>query len=123
MMYEEGHIDKHSHNNDIEKTFLALLRFNQVIGTVMEYSFYNPDTFVIITADHETGDLRPDESGNFKYNLEKHSGADVPIFAYGEGAEVFEGKTVSNVQIPKTIASYWGVTKFGNAELEGPLTK
>ena len=89
----------------------------------MEYAFYNPDTFVIITADHETGDLRPDNSGKFAYNSESHSGADVPVFAYGYGAEVFDGKTINNIQIPKTIASFWGVKNFGNKDLEGPLTK
>ena len=123
IMYEEGHIDKHSHSNDIDKTFLALIRFNQIIATVMEYAFYNPDTFVVITADHETGDLRPDASGKFTYNSGNHSGADVPVFAYGHDADVFDGKTISNIQIPKTIASYWGVKDFGNKELEGPLTK
>ncbi len=123
MMYEEAHIDKHSHSNDIDKTFLALLRFNQIIGVVMEYAFYNPDTFVVMTADHETGDLRPDASGKFTYNSENHSGADVPVFAYGYDADVFDGKTVNNIQIPKTIANYWGVADFGNKDLEGPLTK
>ena len=123
MMYEEAHIDKHSHGNDMESTFLAVLRFTQIIGTVMEYSFYNPDTFVIITADHETGDLRPDDSGKLAYNSGNHSGADVPVFAYGEGAEVFHGETINNIQIPKTIAAFWGVENFGHPELEGALTK
>ena len=121
MMYEEGYIDKHSHSNDMEQTFLAVLKFNQVIATVMEYAFYNPNTFVIITADHETGDLRPDSTGALKYNSENHSGANVPVFAYGYGAERFNEKTVVNVQIPKTIAYLWGVEDFGDPGLIGAL--
>ena len=123
MMYEEAHIDKHSHGNDMESTFLAVLRFNQIIGIVMEYAFYNPDTLVIITADHETGDLRPVDLGRLAYNSGDHSGADVPVFAYGEGADVFHGQTVNNIQIPKTIAAFWGVADFGAPELEGALVK
>ena len=121
MMYEEGYIDKHSHKNEMDNTFLAVLRFNQVIATVMEYAFYNPNTFVIMTADHETGDLRPDSTGALKYNSENHSGANVPVFAYGYGAECFNEKTVVNVQIPKTIAYLWGVESFGDPGLAGAL--
>lgn len=121
MMYEEGYIDKHSHSNDMSKTFLAVLKFNQVIATVMEYAFYNPNTFIIMTADHETGDLRPDSSGELKYNSENHSGANVPVFAYGHGAERFNEKTIINVQIPKTIAHFWGVEDFGDPKLAGAL--
>ena len=114
MMYEEAYIDKHCHNNEIDKTFAAILRFNQVIATFMEYAFYNPDTFIIITADHETGGLTDNGEGGFVYTSEDHTSADVPIFAYGYGAEIFDGKTIENVQIPKTIAKMWGVLDFGD---------
>ncbi len=112
MMYEEAHIDKHCHNNDLESTFDALVRFNQVIGVVMEYAFYNPETFVLITADHETGGLKYNGS-NFYYTSGNHSSSDVPIFSYGAGAEKFNNATVENIEIPKAIASFWGVKKFG----------
>ena len=114
MMYEEGHIDKHCHNNDMEKTFQAVVRFNQVIGCVMEHAFYNPDTFVLITADHETGGLMIDDSGDFYYTSEDHTGVNVPVFTYGWNAEVFDGRVMENTQIPKTIAHMMGVTNFGD---------
>ncbi len=114
IMYEEAHIDKHCHNNDFEWTYKALCRFNQAIGQFMEFAFYHPDTLVLITADHETGDLRPDKYGDLKYHSEDHSNANVPVFAYGEGAEIFDGKTMENVQIPKTIAYMWGQGNFGD---------
>ena len=113
LMYEEAHIDKHSHSNDLTGTFMALVRFDQVIGTIMEYAFYHPDTFVLITADHETGKLKPAGSV-MAFHSESHSGADVPIFAFGQGSEVFDGATIENIQIPKTIAKIWGVTDFGD---------
>lgn len=122
LMYEEAHIDKHSHSNDMHKTFLALIRFNQVIGRFMEYAFYHPDTVVIITADHETGDLRSDGEGkNPTYHSEDHSSADVPVFAYGAGISCFDGVTVENVQIAKTIAKLVGVSDFGDPDLPPAL--
>ena len=114
IMYEEAHIDKHSHNKDMNNTFLALSRFNQVIGVFMEFAFYNPDTFLLITADHETGNLLPNGSGGFTYGSGSHSPQYVPVFAYGEGAEVFHSTVVENVQIPMTIAKMWGVNNFGD---------
>ena len=123
LMYEEAHIDKHCHNNTIDKTFLALIRFNQAIARFMEFAFYNPDTFVLITADHETGMLLPDEDGNLKYNLDDHSDADVMIFAWGIGAELFDGVNVENIQIAHTFAALMGVDNFGDQSEYKSLTK
>lgn len=112
LMYEEGHIDKFCHNQNVNNAFLALLRFNQAIGVFMEYAFYHPDTFVVITADHETGSLTPDENGNLICTTNVHSGTDVPVMAHGYRSECFTG-VIENVQIPKTIAKMWGAEKFG----------
>jgi len=122
MMYEEAHIDKHCHNNDIDSTFNAVTRFNRVIGVVMEWVFYHPNTLVLITADHETGGLT-DQDGSFVYTSEEHTSADVPVFAYGVGGELFHGTVVENIQIPMTIASLWGVHDFGDQSNFQPLTK
>ncbi|MBR5449000.1 MAG: alkaline phosphatase [Clostridia bacterium] len=113
MMYEEAHIDKHCHNNELDKAYQAIVRFNQVIARVMEYAFYNPETFVLITADHETGDLY-EEDGQLVYHHDDHTANDVLIFAYGMGAELFDGQNVENIQIAHTIASFWGVYDFGD---------
>ena len=112
MMYEEAYIDKYCEKNDIDGTFDALVRFNQVIGIVMEFAFYNPETAVIITADHETGGLKF-SGGEFKYSTSNHTGSDVPVFAFGMGTEKFNDEVVENVDIPKTIAALWGVERFG----------
>lgn len=117
MMYEEAYIDKHSHNNDIEKATLAVARFNQVIARCMEFAFYNPETFILITADHETGKLEMSDDGVFTYNSGDHTPANVPVFAYGEGSELFDEKVIENVQIPQTIASFMGVDDFGDQRL------
>ena len=118
LMYEEAHIDKHCHSNDINKTFKAMVRFNQAIGLFMEYAFYNPDTFLLITADHETGGLLPNDNGGFSYSHGNHSSQYVPVFTYGDGGELFHDVTIENIQIPKTIASFWGeaITGSNNAK-------
>ena len=113
MMYEEAYIDKHCSDLDVEDAYKAMVRFNQAIALFMEYAFYNPETMVIITADHETGGLYLDENGDFQFVSEDHTSANVPLFAYGAHADVFDGKTIENVQIPKTIAAMFGV------EIEG----
>lgn len=123
LMYEEAHIDKHSHSNDVEGTFDSLVRFNQAIARFMEYAFYNPDTFILITADHETGGLYPDENGSLGYHTSDHTGADVPVFAYGAGAELFDGLTVENIQIAHTIASLMGENNFGDQSVYKSLMK
>lgn len=114
LMYEEGYIDKKAHNNDMDETIVCMGRFNQAIAVFMEYAFYHPDTFLIITADHETGDLLPDQSGELQFNSTSHTGADVPIFGYGQGAEVFQNYYEENNEVPKVIAALWGVEDFGN---------
>ena len=113
LMYEEAHIDKHCHNNDLDKTYQAIVRFNQVIARVMEFAFYNPETFVLITADHETGDLY-EEDGQLVYHHDDHTAKDVLVFAYGMGGELFDGQNVENIQIAHTVASFWGVYDFGD---------
>jgi alkaline phosphatase len=113
LMYEEGYIDKYSHRWNLEETYACMFRFNQAIGMFMEYAFYHPDTFLLITADHETGGLWFDKDGYPEYNHDGHTSADVPVFAYGQGAEVFQNYNEENNEIPKVIAKLWGVDNFG----------
>lgn len=112
VMYEESYIDKFSHSQDTLGAFECLVRFNQAIGVFMEHALYNPDTLVVITADHETGGLR-EKDGVFEFTSANHTGVNVPVFAYGAGAEFFDGCKIDNTQIPKHIAATWGVEDFG----------
>lgn len=119
MMYEEAYIDKHSHNQMKEEATWAVFRFNQAIGLFMEFAFYNPDTMVIITADHETGNLS-DLGGYLKYGHGDHTSKLVPVFAYGLGTEVFNNQEIENVQIPKTIAKMWGQSLASDTDAQYP---
>lgn len=120
LMYEEAHIDKKSHSNDVEMTFKSVLRFNQAIARFMEYAFYNPDTMVIITADHETGGLEYSDilDGYYFTNgtdeKKEHTSTPVPIFAWGYGSEFFNDAVIENVQIAQFLAAAMGVHDFGD---------
>ena len=120
LMYEEAYIDKHCCDNDAKDAYLAMVRFNQAIALFMEYAFYNPETMVIITADHETGGLHLDENGEFQFVSEDHTSTNVPVFAYGAYGDAFDGKTIENVQIPKTIAAIMGVKIEGTEPKKYP---
>ncbi len=123
LMYEEAYIDKHCHNNDMNKVYQMVARFNQAIARFMEFAFYNPETMVLITADHETGRLLPNEEGKLQFNHDDHSEADVLIFAYGEGSELFDGVTIENIQIAHTFAAFLGDENFGDQSVYKSLTK
>ena len=122
MMYEEAYIDKHAHDMDLDNVARAVLRFNQAIATFMEYAFYHPDTFLLITADHETGGLYL-MGDKLKFNSGGHTSRDVPVYAYGQGAEVFNGLSIENVQIPKTIVSWWGAALAADTDDQYPVLK
>ncbi|MBO5715801.1 MAG: alkaline phosphatase [Clostridia bacterium] len=123
LMYEEAYIDKKCHNNNLNDVYNMVARFNQAIGRFMEFAFYNPNTFVLITADHETGRLLPNENGVLQFNDDDHSEANVPIFAYGHGAELFDGVNIENIQIAHTIAALMGEENFGDQSEFQSLTK
>lgn len=114
LMYEEAHIDKESHDNHVDDACERMARFNQAIAAFMEYAFYHPNTLLLITADHETGGLTFEEDGWPVFTTDSHTDARVPIFAYGQGAEVFNNFKKNNVVIPKEIAKLWGVEDFGS---------
>ena len=117
VMYEEAYIDKlchalHEEGNPnattTEDIFRAMYRFNQHIAYFMEFAMYNPDTFILITADHETGGLNENwEPTQFNVAPETgndHSLQDVPVYVYGQGGEVFHGVTAENTSIGRTFA-------------------
>lgn len=114
LMYEEAYIDKYCHGGDIDMAFLMLIRFNQAIGAFMEYALYNPDTMIIITADHETGGLEIGEDGKPQFTTGSHTSEFVKVFGFGVGTEKFNGQKMRNIEIPKFIAANWGVNNFGD---------
>ncbi|WP_243350011.1 alkaline phosphatase [Parabacteroides sp. FAFU027] len=97
LMVEGSQIDWGGHANDGNYVVTETVDFDNAVGKVLEFAKRDGHTLVIITADHETGGTAIRE-GSFKDKTVKidftktyHTGAPVPIFAYGPGAEQFTG--------------------------------
>ncbi|MEP2935828.1 MAG: alkaline phosphatase [Gilvibacter sp.] len=97
LMIEGSQIDWGGHSNNADYLISELLDFDKTIGLVLEYAKKNPETLVVVTADHETGGftLSSDDSDYNKiapsFSTDGHSGTMVPVFAFGPGAESFGG--------------------------------
>lgn len=57
LMIESGKIDWACHSNDIATAVAEIAEFNDAVETVVELLKNEPDTLIIVTADHETGSL------------------------------------------------------------------
>jgi len=55
LMVEGGQIDTAAHRNDVAGVLHEMLEFDRAIGVVMAFAESNPDTLVVLTADHDTG--------------------------------------------------------------------
>jgi len=74
-----------------------MIDFDKNIGWVLDFARKNKETLVIITADHETGGMAL-MGGNMKtgevkaaFTTKGHTGQMIPVFAFGPGAEDFNG--------------------------------
>ncbi|MEP6931088.1 MAG: alkaline phosphatase [Flavobacterium sp.] len=97
IMAEGAQIDYGGHNTNVEYVVRELLDFDRLVGQAMEFVDKNPETLLIVTADHETGGLSLIDGsiekgyvhGSFSTN--DHTSVTVPVFAYGPGAQNFMG--------------------------------
>lgn len=97
LMVEGSLIDKVAHTGlgvDVAK---EVVDFDQAVGKAMEYAKKEGNTLIIVTADHETGGMAL-LGGNYsegtidpKFVSSYHTGVMVPVFAWGPGAELFQG--------------------------------
>lgn len=98
LMVEGSQIDWGGHDNDIDYMLSEIKDFDEALAAGLDFAGTNNETLVIVTADHETGGLILDENAAdeqkvFKavFSSEHHTGAMVPVFAYGVQAEIFGG--------------------------------
>ena len=97
LLVEGSQIDWAGHDNKSDQIMEEMADFDDAIGMVLNFAKKNPETLVIVTADHETGGYAIiDGSSGEKtvrggFVTEHHTGAMVPLFAMGPGAEQFTG--------------------------------
>lgn len=97
LMVEAAMIDSGGHANNSNTVVTELLDFDQAIGWMIQYVDQNPNTLLIITADHETAGLSlpqgkvSENEVEMAYHSDDHTGIMVPIFAYGAHSGEFRG--------------------------------
>jgi alkaline phosphatase len=97
LMVEASQIDWGGHDKDSEYIISELLDFNNAIKEAMNFAKNNPNTLLIVTSDHETGGMAlvggsiENHEVEAAFPTDKHTGVMVPVFAYGPGAENFQG--------------------------------
>lgn len=97
MMAEGAQIDWGGHANELNYVVTEMLDFDQLVGSALAFADADRETLVVVTADHETGGLsltggdvsNGSVEGNF--STADHTAVLVPVFAYGPGAERFQG--------------------------------
>ena len=116
LMVEEEGTDEFAHKNNAKMTIKSGQELDKAVQVAKNYAKKNPDTLVLVLADHETGgfSIEPvdaeDESGdgisgedgpfaiaNSKLNFvvdwttSGHTAVDIPITASGKNAQLFTG--------------------------------
>lgn len=97
MMIEGSQLDDYGHFNQLDLLMKETLDFDKTIGEVMKWAAKDGETLVVVTADHETGGLTlvngNKDEGRVEccFSSKDHSGAMVPVYAFGPGAENFTG--------------------------------
>jgi len=101
LMIECAYIDKFSHNNDILSTLAEVRMLFDIANCINKYIDKNPDTALIITADHETGGLkRASSKDNISNNLFTTGGhTDSQVALYTRGIKVNTITEIKNTYI------------------------
>ncbi|MBQ7826749.1 MAG: alkaline phosphatase [Clostridia bacterium] len=119
LMVEGSKIDTYGHSNDFGAEIDETYEFDCAIAVALRFVALNPDTVLVITADHETGELAisneptPEnirDSG--RYSSGGHHWVDVPVYAVGYGTEALAGNQ-ENTDVAIFLAGLMGEENFG----------
>jgi alkaline phosphatase len=109
-MVEGGRIDHAAHRNDAAGTIRETLAFDEAVGVALEFARKNPDTLLIVTADHETAGMAL--IGHSKDSKE-YVGIDLTAIRKAKASfEVIAealGKTPTPERIQQVVAEYLSI--------------
>ena len=119
LMVEGAQIDDFAEYNNLEMQLHEIYEFDRAVAVAKKYVEEHPDTILIVTADHETGDVEnPMVQSTDKvleettYSTQLHTYKSVPIYAMGTRTEELAG-THENTDVGAFVASILGETEFG----------
>lgn len=124
LMVEGSYIDWGGHEKNAEMMIQETIDFDKTIGVVLDYLKKNPNTLLVITADHETGgaavgkyyDVDPKTAKKSEdptkvqvyFTTDQHTGELIPIFSKGKGENVFQG-IYQNTQVYHKLRQVLGL--------------
>ncbi len=111
LMVEGAHIDKFSHNKDIDNAVKQLDELNKAIEYAVEYAEKDGSTLIVVTADHETGSVKYDEENGYYCTTGSHSDTNVGLFVSDAASGFVDGAAIENRQVPTQIALCLGAGK------------
>lgn len=104
LMVEGSQIDWACHANSFSHFAEEIIEFDDLVGMAKAFAEADGETLVVVTADHETGGMKvlPQADKKREKAVKKvrkyvkftrviHSGVPVNVFAFGPGAEHFQG--------------------------------
>jgi len=104
VMIEGGLIDQAGHSNDIRRNVRETVEFGNSVQRAIDWAAGRGDTLILVAADHETGGLLVtgnNGQGNYpsvSWSSGDHTAANVPVYAWGHGAELISG-VMNNTQM------------------------
>jgi alkaline phosphatase len=133
LMVEEDGTDEMAHENNAKLTIKAGQELDKAVKVAKDFAKNNPDTLVLVLADHETGGLSiepiddKDESGDgiskedgpfaiagskeqfyVDWTTSGHTAVDIPVTAAGKNASLFTG-VCENTEVFTKLMSALGL--------------
>jgi alkaline phosphatase len=92
LMVEGARIDHAGHINDIGRAVSEVAEFGRAVEAALRWSSSNPDTLILVTADHETGGLSVfaaagiGNAPSVNWSTTGHTATNVPVYGTGQNA-------------------------------------
>lgn len=129
LFVETEEVDSGAHNGDLDRVIRGLGALDEVARRIFEVLGERNDTLVVFTGDHETGGLALGNSNDGEplkpmWAWGYHTGAPVPLLAWGAGAERLAGvhdnaevgRILRSLMTPKAQASDSGSDSESDSE-------
>lgn len=113
LLVEVEETDTASHRREFPRLIAGIRSLDEVAKRALDFARRDRSTLVLLTADHETGGLsllsgRDGEKLGIHWSTYSHSGAPVPLYAYGPGARRFSAVR-DNTEVAAILAELLGL--------------